>query len=169
MLLASEPFSSCLCEAARDCSFFITSKDDDDFAPGPNPGEFTEWSTSGVIQDENDWELWVVDRPISLTFQECEACPAYCAVYDPICRLAVTTEEDAISKLYLRYESTIDHDTDGILSEEFLRLLVLVGDQEKWSIDNSLAALFKFNARMPATNIEPLCLPQTVTFGPAQL
>jgi hypothetical protein len=169
ILLGPEPLSSYLGEAARDCPFFITSKNDDDFVPGPNLGEFTEWSTSGIIQDENDWELWVVDRPISLTFQECEGCPAYCAIYNRICRLAATAEENAISKSYSRYESTIDHTTDRILSEEFLRLLVLVGDPEKWSTENSLAAPFKVNVRARASNMEPLCLPQTITFSPSQL
>jgi hypothetical protein len=131
-------FPDYLCRAAADGPFFIASQCDDEFHQCFQIQDAILLTTDRIITERVEKELWVVDPPFCLKHEHCRGCPGYCAIYNELCSLATIATERVATGIKAKYRAVVDCTRRSIVTEQFLRLCLLIEGGFNGSLDLDL-------------------------------
>ena len=116
-----------LSDACSEGPFFVASQDDGEFFKLFNVDKYTHISTERLITDKGEKELVVTQSQITVNMDMCRGCPAYCAMFIRVCKLASEAmERAAVKSQFSRLKSVVDISRNEMLKQEFIRLCLLL-------------------------------------------
>jgi hypothetical protein len=147
-----------LLDVIRTTPFFIASRDDElllELFRRFGESDYRQVSTERIIEVTSETAIVIPQLPgVSITYDLCRGCPAYCAMFDHVCELAAQTQERvAVKSPFARIRSVVDIARTETLRLQFTRLALLLAgadtdgtfDEEKM---NELMSLSEFTLRV---------------------
>jgi hypothetical protein len=129
------PLLSVLCEAIRRTPFFIASRDDGlllELFGRFGVDDCRQVSTERIIDATVDKAIVIPQLPgLTVTYDMCRGCPAYCAMYEHVCELvALAQERAAVKSPFARVRSVVDIARNETLRQEFIKLSLLLASAD---------------------------------------
>jgi hypothetical protein len=147
-----------LWDVIRTNPFFIASRDDElllELFRRFGESDYQQVSTERIIEATSETAIVIPQLPgVSITYDLCRGCPAYCAMFEHVCELAAQTQERvAVKSPFARIRSVVDIARTETLRLQFTRLALLLAgadtdgtfDEEKM---NELMSLSEFTLRV---------------------
>ncbi|OHS96278.1 hypothetical protein TRFO_37550 [Tritrichomonas foetus] len=134
---SSVVLSELVCEAIDSCPFFVASQNDFDFFNVFSLQEYKQLSTERLVTIKGEKEIYVQQPPIVLNMDHCRGCPAYCATFQRVCDLAEeAASRTALKSQFTKLKSVVDISRNEMLKQEFLKLCILLGNEDTENIFN---------------------------------
>lgn len=117
-----------LCTTLQNCPFFIATSCDDVFSKIFAVQRYTHLTTKRIITQTIENDIVSACPSVAIKMDMCGGYPGYCALYNKIYSMADKARENVAIKLNLpsKFRSTADHVRRKIISDEFMRLCLLI-------------------------------------------
>ena len=117
-----------ICQVFETCPFIAASLNDNDLFKVFTVNKYRNFTTERIItSDDSQQKIAVKDPVLTLTYDMCRGCPAYCAMYNRIVELAQSEIDNRIVKQsYHKIESSIDFTRRVMVKQELGRLFSLL-------------------------------------------
>lgn len=138
-----------ICHAIEKTPFIVASLNDPDLSKVFSIKKHKNYTTERIVQNKDVPSINVVEPVISLTYDLCRGCPAYCAMYMKVVELAeAETSNRVIKQSFSKIHSVVDSTRRILVKQELGRLFSLLVED-----NDGMSASFDDGITAPAFDI----------------